>query len=335
MTRAAAVVLTSILALNPALARPEQPTPADDAAQAQAPADPQIEALESLLLGRFADSRRSITVYPMQTIGAGRILVGEFINSEQPTRPEGQVFFQFLRLDGRLVLRTGRFPGGSQLAPGLWAAPMIVPEIDAGRLDISSDLPVTMDDSDSPEWFEASTDHPTPVYVDRARTLQTRMRVDKNGLSLTETGYNADGESVWTFPKEGAGAYPRVEMPPIDRRESGLVVVTLEKAPDDAAPTLEAGDTAEIAYSGWLPVGYMFDSSRAPNRTPYRTPIPGQVIGGWNQGALGMRVGERRMLLVPPDLGYGARGFQNTIPPNSWLVFEIELVSLTKAGGAQ
>lgn len=93
---------------------------------------------------------------------------------------------------------------------------------------------------------------------------------------------------------------------------------------------------ASMQYTGWLTSGTSFDSSRKPGRTAFTFLIgQGQVIGGWDEGVPGMKVGGVRCLTIPPALGYGAQGQtdQNTgatiIPPNATLIFQIELVGLT------
>jgi FKBP-type peptidyl-prolyl cis-trans isomerase len=74
--------------------------------------------------------------------------------------------------------------------------------------------------------------------------------------------------------------------------------------------------------------GSKFDSSHDhPGNQPFTTPIPGQLIQGWNRGILGMKAGGRRKLTIPPSMGYGARA-QAKIPANSTLVFDIELVEV-------
>ncbi len=88
------------------------------------------------------------------------------------------------------------------------------------------------------------------------------------------------------------------------------------------------GQTIQAHYEGRLVDGRVFDSSYA-RKQPLEFAVGiGQVIPGWDEGLLAMKVGEKRTLVIPPQLGYGARGAGGVIPPNAWLIFDVELVGL-------
>jgi peptidylprolyl isomerase len=97
-------------------------------------------------------------------------------------------------------------------------------------------------------------------------------------------------------------------------------------------PKPEKGQTCVMHYTGWLwedgKKGKKFDSSHDRDE-PFEFPIGmKRVIGGWDEGVLSMKKGGKRELLIPPDLGYGKRGFPGAIPPNSTLFFEVELLDI-------
>ena len=89
----------------------------------------------------------------------------------------------------------------------------------------------------------------------------------------------------------------------------------------------QKGQTAEMRYTGRLTDGTQFDSN--VGGAPFSFRIGGgQVIRGWDEGVAGMKIGGKRTLLIPSDLGYGTRGAGGVIPPNATLLFEVELISL-------
>ena len=84
-----------------------------------------------------------------------------------------------------------------------------------------------------------------------------------------------------------------------------------------------------VNYTGTLENGSVFDSSLKPGRDPFTFTLGvGSVIKGWDQGVKGMKVGGKRKLVIPPELGYGDKGAGNVIPPNTTLYFEVELLEV-------
>jgi len=108
--------------------------------------------------------------------------------------------------------------------------------------------------------------------------------------------------------------------------ESGLKYKELQEG---TGATPKTGQTVVVHYTGTLEDGTKFDSSRDRNK-PFSFKLgAGQVIKGWDEGLSTMQVGGRRQLIIPPELGYGARGAGGVIPPNATLVFDVELLRIS------
>ncbi|MBD2066714.1 FKBP-type peptidyl-prolyl cis-trans isomerase [Leptolyngbya sp. FACHB-671] len=107
---------------------------------------------------------------------------------------------------------------------------------------------------------------------------------------------------------------------------SGLQYIDIEEG---TGATPQAGQTVVVHYTGTLQNGTKFDSSRDRNQ-PFSFPLgAGRVIRGWDEGISTMKVGGRRQLIIPPELGYGARGAGGVIPPNATLIFDVELLRIS------
>tara|TARA_Y100000739_G_C20599882_1_gene462345 strand:- start:921 stop:1529 length:609 start_codon:yes stop_codon:yes gene_type:complete len=108
---------------------------------------------------------------------------------------------------------------------------------------------------------------------------------------------------------------------------SGLKITELSVG--DGAEA-SAGQTVVVHYRGTLENGKQFDASY-DRVTPFSFPLgAGRVIKGWDEGVVGMKVGGKRKLVIPPDLAYGSRGAGGVIPPNATLTFEVELLDVKK-----
>ena len=106
---------------------------------------------------------------------------------------------------------------------------------------------------------------------------------------------------------------------------SGLKITDLVEGTGDVA---SSGQNVVVHYRGTLENGKQFDASY-DRGTPFEFPLgAGRVIKGWDEGVQGMKVGGKRKLVIPPDLGYGQRGAGRVIPPNATLIFEVELLDI-------
>lgn len=125
-------------------------------------------------------------------------------------------------------------------------------------------------------------------------------------------------------------AVPSATATPINMNDFQTTPTGL-KIHDEAIGTgaeVKSGDTVTVNYAGYLENGTKFDSSFDRN-APFTTQIGvGQVIKGWDEGIVGMKVGGKRRLIIPSDLGYGAQGAGASIPPNSTLIFDVELLDV-------
>jgi peptidylprolyl isomerase len=145
---------------------------------------------------------------------------------------------------------------------------------------------------------------------------------DGAGSSTTETQAQAPaGGDVDTSKK------PKIEVPE-GAPPAGLQI---EDIVEGDGATAQSGDTVTVHYVGVnYSNGMQFDASwDHPGKEPYTFPLgAGQVIPGWDQGVAGMKVGGRRQLTIPPELGYGEQGQPPDIPPNETLIFVVDLLGV-------
>lgn len=166
------------------------------------------------------------------------------------------------------------------------------------------------------EATDTSEAYPSMVMV-----LEVVDAVDVPTRAEGEPVEPPDGLPVVTLADDGE---PSIEIPAGTEEPDELVVQTLIEGD---GPVVEAGQYVNLHYNGWLWDGTLFDSSWQSGSS-FSAPIGlDQLIAGWDQGLVGQTVGSQVLLIIPPDLGYGADGYDE-IPPDATLVFVIDLLSV-------
>lgn len=201
---------------------------------------------------------------------------------------------------------------------------------------------------ESGEVFESTFERDEPITVQVGSGQLPIEGWDQGLVGMREGGKRSlvippnlafGEEGVEGFIPGGENIYMDIELlsinkPPepwdyneadLQSTEAGLQYYVHEEGGNEEP---EAGDMIRVNYSGFLEDGTMFDSSTLRDEPFVFTVGEGQVIPGWDEGLLDMSVGEKRTLIIPPEMGYGPNGAGGVIPPNATLIFDVELLAI-------
>lgn len=173
----------------------------------------------------------------------------------------------------------------------------------------------------------------TTTLGNKTQAAQKTAQPDKQTIQNFDINNQADEETSEVTPgsAESSASSPTPTTVPATPTTAQITEVKELKITDITTGTgnaVKKGDKVEVNYLGTFLNGQKFDSSYDRNQTFSFTVGAGNVIKGWDQGLIGMKVGGKRELLIPSDLAYGASGVPGSIPPNTPLKFEIELIKI-------
>lgn len=293
-------------------------------------ADAEFERILSMLSGSFRAAPAADE--PALRFNAARIAVEgldnalyfEIAREDSPADPFRQGVFHVYRRGAELRLRVLDFRASTdftEMLAGLWAAPEAFPPLRTRHLAVNLDLALALEGG----RVVGRTPHPYPTIDRGAVEVISSIQLTSSSIGLHDAGLGADGREVWST---GTAASPvrfeRQDSPwfTARRRDDGLIIITLRPAAEGAQGLAEGGETA-LHFSSWLTDGSRINTSRVAGRDAVRVRHPTQPRG-LSDALVGIAVGERRKVVIPPALAYGEQGARNVIPPNATLIFETE-----------
>lgn len=242
-----------------------------------------------------------MAVAPIHVEGLPDALYVEAAREDSLFEPYRQAIFQFYAYKGGIRLRTYEFrtvqQGVKSALVGLVYAPDAMWTIGGSDLLATLDIDLTK----SGDGFTGKTPYPYPTGVAGAVEMTSEITLSPAKLVSVDRGIAADGSVAWGSKPGDTYTFAKIESPVVvTRTPEGVVWVTLRQGEGEP---IKSGQLATAHYTGMLDDGRIFDSSR-PRAQPMTFRWPGQMVAGWNAGITGLKVGERRRLVIPSDQGY-------------------------------
>ena len=304
--------------------------------------DPEFARIADLLSGSWrttssvaaSDGSGSVdvvmTIAPVRLTQVPDALYAEVARADALHRPYRRAIFQLYRHSGSVRLRTLEFRNPEHetvgMMTGLWLVPGLFPDVPRDSLIATLDVVLTRDG----EGYKGKTPYPYPTATGGAVEMTSELTIAPGRLTTADRGYDASGKIVWGASGDATYEYARFDHPfRLEDRDDGVKVIVMRSGEEGIA--LDDNDQVSFHYSGWLVDGTMFDSSLRPGGRALTYQAPGRLITGWRTATYGMRLGDVRKFILPPDQAYGESGAGNgRIPPNATLVFEVECMFIRR-----
>lgn len=270
-----------------------------------------------------------MSVAPVAVTGVEGTLYAEISRSDDMANPFRQVLMRVYRFDGDLRLRTLEFRGDqAAVLAGMSHIPERFPETITGD-DLIATLDIDLRSAGN--GYNGSTPYAYPTRTAGAVQMTSAITITPDRFVTEDTGFGPDGSVVWGGP-DSAVTFERAEglidVIRMEREDWSHQFIQINFTEGEGDPPRD-GDFLALHYSGYLTDGSLFDSSRTRGE-PFRYRVPGRLIEGWIMGTEDIRQGGARRLIIPPELGYGARA-NARIPANSTLIFDVEAIFIERA----
>ncbi len=327
----------------PPTAGPTEPPPPPPAREAKVMkwSEPELQKVGEALAGSWktttpvgqvggesgATTDVVLSIAPVMLTDLSDTLYVEAARADSLWAPYRHAIFQLVKYKGGVRLRTlefhkgfdGKKPNEVGVLTGMWLTSEWFP--DFGRANLISTM--DLDLKPQGDGWVGKTVAPFPASDRGAIEMTSELTIGKDTLRTLDTWFDAEGKVI---EKTGT-AFNFSRFTPdvtVERQDSGLIIIDFKKGTDGKAA--EKGDNVAAHYTGWLAAsGRQFDTSRTRG-APLQFSV-GTIIEGWNTGILGAKKGTIRRLVIPPAMAY-AQAQRGPIPPNSQLVFDIEVMSV-------
>jgi hypothetical protein len=301
--------------------------------------EPEFEAIGAVLVGSWrsqdpvlaggegVSARVVMHVAPVFIADLPNALYCEVAREDGLRQPYRQTVWSFQRVGGKVRLTTFEFrtEGGLlRSANATWAHPEVFPPVTREANLIAT---LAFDVQGSGGSYSGRTPHPYPTGAGGAVEMTSEFTADGKQFTTADRGFGADGKMVWGPASGQATRFERFESGvKTVMLEPGLVRVNFPPEGPLGEPAKE-GERITCHYSGYLQNGKVFDASYERGQ-PFVYTLGQPLIQGWIKLMDPMRAGDRCRLFIPAHLAYGERGRRGSIPPNSPLIFDLDILAV-------